>query len=313
MNMKKLFYILSIVCLITVVNSCKKSGGDINPLSSYKNFGIGSYLVLDSTISQNLNYASLATSTVGVIVHQYPNGEAITSITVFVVPGSSYDTTQWKKVKTVNYAGPQTTITVTGAELATVLGGTSAIQPGTIYTFYNRITTKSGKTYDVNNTGNNSGSGLVTGFYYHSAFSFSAYVVCPFVAPIAGTYKVLRDDWADWNPGNLVQVTDGPGPNQVNLSQVYPNPAYGTVVKPLIVYVDPATGTASIPKTNFGNYGGGYNMTAVGTGAKNASGYVAGYVFSCTGYITLTMKLKADGPGGNGYDAGPTKLILQKQ
>jgi hypothetical protein len=309
MNMKKLLYILSVVCLITVINSCKKTGGDINPMSSYKNFGVGSYLVLDSTINQNLNYASLSTSTVGVIVHQYPNGEAITSITVFVVPGSSYDTTQWKKVKTVSYTSPQTTITVSGAELATALGGASAIQPGANYTFYNRITTKSGKTYDVNNTGNNSGSGLVTGFYYHSAFSFSAYVVCPFVAPIAGTYKVLRDDWADWNPGDLVQVTDGPGPNQVNLSQVYPNPAYGTIVNPLIVNVNPATGTATVPKTNFGNYGGGYNMTAVGTG----TGGVAGYVFACTGYITLTMELKADGPGGNGYDNGPTKLILQKQ
>ncbi len=309
MNMKKLLYILSVVCLITVTNSCKKTGGDINPLSSYKNFGVGSYLVLDSSLGQNLNYAALSTSTVGVIVHQYPNGEAITSITVFVVPGSSYDTTLWKKVKTVNYTSPQTTITVSGAELATALGGASAIKPGTNYTFYNRITTKSGKTYDVNNTGNNSGSGLVTGFYYHSAFTFSAYVVCPFVAPIAGTYQVIRDDWADWKPGDMVQVTDGPGPNEVNLSQVYPNPAYGSVVKPLVVDVDPASGTATVKKVNFGNYGGGYNMTAVGTGANG----VAGYVFSCTGYITLTMELKADGPGGNGYDNGPTKLILQKQ
>ncbi|MDE3235697.1 MAG: hypothetical protein KGO81_07065 [Bacteroidota bacterium] len=309
--MRKSFFVFltSLLCLLLAFNSCKKTGANINPLSSVSNLGIGSYLTLDSTLNQNLNYASLSTSTVGIMATQYPNGEAISSVIVYAVQGTSYDTTKWKKVKTINYTGPKTAITVSGSELATALGGAGAISPGSNYTFYNRIVTKSGKTYDVNNTGNNSGSGLVTGAYYHSAFSFSAYVVCPFVGPVAGTYKVLRDDWADWNPGDLVQVTDGPGPNEVNLSQVWPNPAYGTMVNPLVVDVDPASGTATVKKVNFGNYGGGYNMTAVGTGANG----LAGYVFSCTGYITLTMSVVANATGGNGYNNGPTKLILQKQ
>lgn len=307
--MRKLLFITAIFGLLVLTNSCKKTGGSINPLSSVSNLGIGSYLTLDSVLGQNLNYASLATSTVGIMATQFPNGEAISNIVVYAVQGSSYDTTKWAKVKTVAYAGAKTVISVSGAELAAALGGASAITPGSNYTFYNRIITKSGKTYDVNNTGNNSGSGLITGFYYHSAFYFSAYVVCPFVAPIAGTYKVIQDGWADWNPGDLVQVTDGPGPNEVNLSQVWPNAAYGNVVNPLVVDVDPATGTATVKKVNFGNYGGGYNMTAVGVGANS----VAGYVFSCTGYITLTMNVVANAAGGNGYNNGPTKLILQKQ
>jgi hypothetical protein len=50
-------------------------------------------------------------------------------------------------------------------------------------------------------------------------------------------------------------------------------------------------------------------MNAVGTGAND----VAGYFFSCTGYITLNMSVIANASGGNGYNNGATNLILQKQ
>lgn len=306
--MKKLLFFILIGAV--AFSSCKKSGNEANPFSDVKNLGIGSYLILNKTINLNLDYSNFNASTVGIEVDQYAGGEAVDKIDLFVVKGASVDVTKWKKVKTIAFAGANTKVTCTGAELATAFGlPVSGFSPGTNYTFYLRLTTKSGRVFDVNNTGNNNGSGLITGSNYHSAFTFQAFIVCPFVAPVAGTYKVLRDDWADWSAGDLVQVTDGPGANQVNLSQVYPNPAYGDIVKPLIVDVDPATGTASVHKVNFGNYGGGYNMNAVGLGA----GDVAGYVFSCTGFITLNMSVKANATGGNGYDNGPTTLTLQKQ
>ncbi|HTQ26587.1 MAG TPA: hypothetical protein VMI35_00590 [Puia sp.] len=309
--MKKFLIITAVIVgVLFLANSCKKTGGNINPLSSVSNLGVGAYLVLDSNINLNLNYAQIATSTVGIIVHEYPNGQPVDHVIIYAAAGSTYDTTQWHLVKTVSYTGKGTQLTVSGAELGQAFGvDPTTFTPGSFYTFYTRVVTKSGATFDVNNTGNNSGSGLVTGAYYYSAFSFTAYIVCPFTGGMAGSYTVIRDDWDDWSPGATVTVTDGPGANEVNLSQVYPNPSYGTLVNPLVVDVDPASGTAYVHKVNFGNYGGGYNMTAQGTG----SGDNAGYVFSCTGYIKVTMELIANGPGGNGYDNGPTTLILQKQ
>jgi hypothetical protein len=283
--------------MLVVINSCKKSGG--NPLSDYKNLGLGSYLVLDSSVNLNFNYAEINTSTVSILVSGYPGGEAVDHVIIFATPGASYDTTQWHMVKSIQYSGDTTALSVTGAELGKALGvDPETFAAGSYYTFYTRIVTKSGKTYDVNNTGNNGGSGLITGTYYYSAFYFTAYVTCPFTGGMTGTYKVVADDWADWKPGDLVQVTDGPKENEINLSQVWPNPAYGNVINPLVVDIDPATGTANVPKVDFGDYG--YTATAL-------SG--TGYVFSCTGYITLSIDIYASGYG----DQGAMRLILQRQ
>jgi hypothetical protein len=304
--MKKLLIItLAITSIFLIVNSCKKTGDSVNPLSDIKNLGVGAYLVLDSTINLNLDYSKIATSTVGIIVSQYPAGEAIDHIVLYAALGATYDTTKWRLVKSVPYTGKGTKLTITGGELGSAFGvNPITFTTGSYYTFYTRSVTKSGKTFDVNNTGNNSGSGLVTGPYYYAAFTFTAYIVCPFTAPIAGNYKVIADDWADWSIGDIVQVLDGPGANQINLSKIYPGG--GTIINPLIVNVDPATGTATIPKTVYGRYGGATSTQYSGQGA--GANFNAGYVFSCTGFITLSI----DHQGG-GTDYGPNRLILQKQ
>ena len=72
--MKKYIIIILAVCAVFAgLNSCKKTGGSINPLTDVKNLAVGSYLVIDSTINPNLNVLS-STSNVGVVVHQYPFG-----------------------------------------------------------------------------------------------------------------------------------------------------------------------------------------------------------------------------------------------
>ena len=303
---KLLIIIISAASMIFIANSCKKTGGAINPLSDVKNLGVGSYLVLDSTINLNFDNSQILTSTVGITVSYYKGGEAVDHILVYGASGATYDTTKWHLIKTVTYSGAGTKLTVNGSELATALGvDPSTFTPGSYYTFYTRLVTKSGKTFDVNNTGNNAGSGLVTGPTYFSAFYFTAYITCPFVGPVAGSYKVLVDDWADWSEGDIVQVTDGPGANQINLSQVYPHGSHAVVDKPLIVNVDPANGTATIPKVTIGSYSaGGAEYDAEGGNAND----VAGYVFSCTGYITLVIDFSS-----SGSDFGTYRLILQKQ
>lgn len=309
--MKKLLYFFAVIGISITLNSCKKTDG-VNPLADIKNLTTGSYLTLAEATNLNLNYASITTSTVSIKVSQYltpgqttNGGGDVDKIKVYVVKGANADPTSWKLVKTVTYSGPNTVLSASGSEVATALGTTpSSLVPGGVYTFYNQILTKDGRTFDISNVN----SALESNSNYNASFRWQAFIVCPFTGGMTGTYKVIKDDWQDWNPGDLVQVKDGAA-NQIDLSLVWPNSAYGNLVKPLLVNIDPATGSAKVPKVNFGDYGGGYNMTAVGS----SSGDVAGYVFSCTGYISLTMNLKADGPGGNGYNNGATTLILQKQ
>lgn len=297
--MKKILNICSVAILLFVM-SCKKTDG-VNPLSSSTNLGKGAYITLNSNINLNLNYAQVTTSKVGVKVDQYNNGNDIDKIKLYVVAGSNANPTSWKLVKTVTYTGVGTELSATGTEIGTALGvSPSSLSPGTFYTFYNQIITKSGETYDISNTN----SALESGSFYNACFRWTASVVCPFVAPMAGTYKVVQDDWQDWSVGDLVQVTDGPGANQLNLGQVWPNAAFGNVTAtPLVVTVDPATGTATIPASGAGIYWATGYPGSASTGAGST-----GLVFSCTGRISLSIRILY-----NGGDQGFNKLILQKQ
>ena len=302
--MKKLLYILmTILVVVFLYGSCKKTGINANPLSDVNSLSLGSYLLLDSVVNLNLSSESINTSSVGIMVQENAGGLPVDHIVVYVAQSYTYDTTQWASVKTISYTGKNTLISITGLELANALGvDPSSISPGTSYYFYNRAVSKSGAFWDISNTGYaNDGNNLIAGSNYNSAFYYVANIVCPFVAPMAGTYKVIEDDWQDWSPGDLVQVSDGPGTNQLNLSQVWPNPANGTVINPLYCSVDPLTGVATIPAgINWGNYGGTICSTLTGGG---------GNVFSCTGLISLKIHVSASGYG----DQGILKLVLQKQ
>jgi hypothetical protein len=295
--MKKILNIFSVAAILLFAVSCKKSENS-NPLSDVANFGKGAYITLASNINLNLNYAQVATSKVGVKVSQYNNGNDVDKIKVYVVQGANANPTSWKLVKTVTYAGEGTELSATGAEIATALGvAPAALTPGNFYTFYNQVLTKSGETYDISNIN----SALESGSFYGVCFRWTASVVCPFVAPMAGTYRVVQDDWVDWSPGDLVQVTDGPGANQLNLSKVWPNPSYGNVgPNPLVITVDASTGNVTLPAGLI--WATGYPGTA-STGAASS-----GLVFSCTGRISLSVRILY-----NGGDQGFNKLILQKQ
>jgi hypothetical protein len=295
---------------VAITASCGKSKIDTNPLADIENTTIGAYLTLVSTTNLNFNFAQLATSTVGIKVKEFKTaaagaGSAIDKVEIYAVKGSTTDRTVWKLIKTVPFV-EETALTVTGSELATGLGiAIGSFAAGDAYTFYNRAITKDGRKFDIVNTPGALGSLSA----YNAAFVWQAVITCPFTAGVmAGTYKVIRDDWQDWSPGDLVQVTNGTG-NQINLSQVWPNPAFGNIVSPLLVNVNAADGVASVPKVNFAN---GYPLSADAQGV-DASGALTstgpcGYVFSCTGFISLTMRVTY-----GGSSQGNLKLILQKQ
>jgi hypothetical protein len=302
----KSFIKFSFITAILFLVGCKKSEQG-NPLADIANLDPGSYITLAATDNLNFNYAQIATSAVGIKVSQYKSGVAasdVASIKVYAVKGSSTDKTAWKLVKTVPYTGENTALSITGAELGTALGvAPSSFSPGDFYTFYNQVVTKDGRSFDIVNSPGALGSLSA----YNAAFVWQAYITCPFTGSMAGNYRVLQDDWADWGVGDIVQVLDGPAANQINLSKVWPNPAYGDIVNPLVVKINASNGVATVPLVTFGNNYPG-TATAQGADANGAGDNVAcGYVFSCTGFITLVMKVTY-----NGGNQGNLKLVLKK-
>jgi len=293
--MKKITIIFSLLVLIFASTSCKKSAFQ-NPLASVDNLSLGSYLTLSENV--NLNFAfNVPTSEVSIKVDKY--GSEVQKIVLFVVEGANSDPTSWKRLREISYTGPGTVISATSLEVATALGvPLSDLSAGKFFTFYNQIVTTDGRVFDISNAGN----ALATNSNYNACFQWQAYVTCPFTGVMTGNYTVQQDDWGDWLPGEIVNVTDGPGANQIDLSEVWPNTAYGALVDHLIVNVNPADGTASVPFVTFGNQ---YPGTATAQGAYDND--VAGYVFSCTGFISLNMEVTY-----NGSSQGNLKLVLQK-
>jgi len=299
--MKKYQSIIFLLLFALGFVTCKKDDSNFTPISQLE---IGSYIRLISTVNTRFNSASptLGTDKVTIVVKGV--GEDISKIISYVsTKNNSTDKTTWKKIAetTVTDTG-NITIAFTGSQFASALGlSPSALAPGTSYTIYNELITKSGKTFNINNTSTDFEAAAA----YAMAFRYNVSVVCPFTGKAAGKYTVISDAvWRDWSAGSTVEVTDGPGPNQINLSKVYPNPAFGVSKGPLAVDVDPATGAATIKSGQlFATYidTPPYDVST-GTGST-------GFVFSCTGRINLRIRFIATVYGDQGF----IPIVLQKQ
>ncbi len=278
---------------VIIILSCSKSFKDF-----YDEVGKASYLTLVKQNNGLLNAVDVA-SAVSQVVNFY--GEPVESVNLYVSSTATVDKTKWKLIKNVPFNG-ETILSATNAQIATALGLTpGALPPGNVYHLYNEAVLKDARKFGSYNT---SDIDLENQAAFNVAFHWTATVVCPYDATtVAGDYKVVQDDWEGYGVGDIVKVTAGPGANQVNLSQVWPDAANGTVVTPLTITVDPPTGTATIPVgVTFASYtafGGYQGITAAGS---------TGFVFSCTKTITLRIRITAPPFGDQGF----SQLILQK-
>jgi len=280
-------YFSAIIILLIVFSSCTKNA------DYYDSLGKGSYLTKVS--SKAFLNAQDPNATINLVVNSV--GAEVESVNVYVAASPTLDVTKWKLIKNVPFAG-ETKLEVTNREIATALGlPPGGLTPGSVYNLYNEVVTKGGAKFSSVNT---SPQDLENQVAFNAALQWTGTVVCPYDAStVAGTYTVVRDDWADWQPGEEVEVTAGPGANQVNLSQVWPNPAFGAIVTPLVINIDPATGVATTPENlTFGNYGGNTGVTSTGS---------TGFVFSCLDKISLTIHVLAPPFGDQGF------LVLELQ
>jgi hypothetical protein len=289
-------YSIALLALVLLIGySCKKK----DLITNFDSLTQGSYLTLTKINNTNIDYSALSTSTVSIQVGS--KGAAVDKVNVYVTPEPTLDKTKWKLVKAIPFT-EGVNLDVKATEIATALGiPPNQLEPGSQYTLYNEVVTKDGRTFSSINTD----ADFEGQAGYNMAFHWTATVICPFTSStVAGTYTVITDEWADWGAGDQVQVTAGPGANQVNLSQVWPNPAAGgTVTNPLLINVTPATGAVTVPAgVTIAHYTGfgGYDLAT-------ASGSF-GFIFSCTNTINVTIHLTTPQFGDQGF----LQLVLKK-
>jgi hypothetical protein len=281
--------ITGVVSLMLLASSCVKEKQSI-----FYESAVGAYLSYIGGTSgdpQKFEYSTIATTTATIKVKNV--GSPADKINIYV--GTSSDKSTWKLIKTVSFTD-STTLTVNGAEVAKALGvAPSALSPGNTYTFYNEVVTKDGRMFSAANT-NDDFQGQAS---YKMAFVWQASVFCSFSqSAFNGSFKVVKDGWADFSVGDLITVSPGPTATQITII-AYPAPqAGGTNRKSIVLDVNPGTNAVTVKSQVYGDYPpSNFNLSVRGTGSVN----------SCTGTITLSL-IHSEGAA----DFGTFALILQK-
>lgn len=293
--MKKLSLIV-LVAAGLVMASCEK----VPLLADVNNLGVGSYLTLNRTINNQIDYGNLNTTQVGFVAGY--KGVKPKTIIQYVTEGASKvrDVTKWKKIQELPWSGDSITIIAKATQIAAALGvPPSGLKPGQTYMLYQQIIGEDGKTYDLSTTGGD----FEAISNYNMALTFSSIIICPYVpAQAIGKYKVLLDQW-DQMEGTIVDVTAADVTPTTFRFALWPNPAYGGInQKPITITVNPSTGNATASNQVYGDYIGfanGVSASTVGTG---------NWVFSCSGTVIMLMNHKA-----GTADYGNYRLQMQKQ
>jgi hypothetical protein len=294
--------------------ACKKTTTD--QVMSSDQLQIGSYLWLDSVINNNKSFGltTFTTASIGIMVHVV--GEPAAKINSYVSssvdatgsPTNSLNKSTWKLVKVTTPVDNKATITVTGQDILTALGRTTAsVKAGQQYVIYNEIETTSGKIYNINNMN----AEFESAPDYHVAFRFSGTVVCPGfdITPFQGNFVVVTDKWNDTSPGDIILLTPI---DATHFSFNYnPTNHAGTLInsKPIVVTVDPTINPATqLPTPSVAFQIPGTAWTYDPGPSVNTRPQDANVINWCSGTITLFLMW---GEAGTVY--GPYQFTLRKQ
>jgi hypothetical protein len=286
-------FVITCVVIALSMASCNKDYDVFDESSADK----GVYVGIDGSPASELFYFNNATSSYKANMKVFGSLK-ITKMDSYAVLKSNVDgSDSLVLVKTTNF--PASTWEVTLQDVATGLNTSlDSFDPGDQVILRNKLTTADGKVWSADNTSNLSG-GLLSGAAYKNLLAdVSVFVTCPFVADDAvGTYTVIRDDWEDVFPGDQLEVVKVDA-TTIDIVQ-YPTTKYNQV--PVRVTVDPTSGVATVTKQYSGQYedSKGNKLDAYTAGG--------GYVFSCAGYVTLTLDFTYAGSPYNGYT-----LIISK-
>lgn len=131
-------------------------------------------------------------------------------------------------------------------------------------------------------------AGILVGETSSFSDGFTAFVSCPFIQDDAvGTYQVVVDEWGDWDVGDQIEVVANAGGDGVIIKGIYSkwrSDARGPY--DVEVLVDEGSGVASVARQRAWEYFWYAGQEGYGTGSVDGSGFV----FSCSGVITLSLR-----------------------
>ena len=271
-----IIYSTVLVAIVAILNACRK---DDNPrIPTLEKFEWMPLFVKDQTTDVSIDGKEPASFVGKFTIDKYFETD-INPQKADIVVIKNGDNANIKMIKPDVTTFP-TTVEITGPQLETLFG--EPIVLGDNFTIGVDITTPGGRKFDAfPTTGNAYASGITAQPGASPTINYLS--ACVFDKnSFNGAYVVVEDEWADYNPGQTVDVKPGAGVNQISVL-AYPSPAYGTNRKPMLVDVNPTTFVATVPEQVIGDY------TGAPPGAK-VSG--TGTVNPCGDEIALSLTIK---------------------
>lgn len=283
--MKKIIlYSTFLAALIVIFQACRKEDNPMLP--DLEKFDWMPLLVKDQATNLNIPGQAPETFVAKFTIDKYFEADINPQkVDVVVIKNGNKGNVKIVKADVASFPA---IIDLTGAQLITLFG---PIVLGDNFTVGVDITTPGGKKFEAFPAiGNAYAAGIVAQpgasptINYLSACAFDK-------NSFNGTYTVVTDDWADFAPGDPIEVKPGPGTNQISIT-AFPSPAYGTNRQAFLIDVNPATYAVNITEQVIGDYAGANpGATIKGTGTVNP----------CGDRIRLTVTFKINGADYSGY------------
>lgn len=204
-----------------------------------------------------------------------------------------------------SYTSFPASVSVNASELATALGVTiNQFLAGDAFNIISSVTGSNGKVATIDNLDQDAAGNPGQ----RQGFNYTIFISCPFVAAdAAGTYEWTQDPWQTWLIDGIFEVVAGPGENQITCIDVFDHPNLddpGTFFD-MIIDVDPESGVATVERQNTWHPGNWGIPPEAGWGFGTHDG--EGFVFSCSGTISLIMNVNVDIGG-----LGPQIYVAQR-
>jgi hypothetical protein len=282
-------YFFSVAAFFT---ACTKEGnGKVPELSNFPLPLVVKVAGSEQVISAQDPDAFIGKFTVG---RYFPNDAPPKKFDVVIIKND--DKTNVKVLKTDVTTFP-TEITITGTQLATLFNAPVVL--GDKFDIGVDVTTFTGEKFEAFPvTGAPYAAGIAA---QPGASTFVRYeAVCQYHSEdFQGDFKVIEDEWADYQPGDIVQLTQVDA-THFSFEFLAANP------KPIVVTVNPVTNAVTVAKQVYGSgYPPGWTFGDI---SAESVASVDNFVAPCSG--TFSVLLKHTVAAGT---IGEFKLVLKKE
>ena len=290
--MKKIIiFSLYFFSLAAFFTACTKEGnGKLPELSNFPLPLVAKVAGSEQVISAQDPDAFSGKFTVGLY---FPNDAPPKKLDVVIIKNN--DKTNVKVLKTDVTTFP-TEITITGTQLATLFNAPVVL--GDKFDISVDVTTYTGAKFEAFPvTGASYAAGIAA---QPGASTFVRYeAVCQYhPEDFQGDFEVIEDEWADYHPGDIVQLT------QVDATH-FSFEFLAADPKPIVVTVNPVTNAVTVPKQVYGSgYPPGWTFGDI---SAESVASVDNFVAPCSG--TFSVILKHTVAAGT---IGEFKLVLKK-